>query len=57
MLLNDTDSEVKETVSVKGLSAKGREMIDGAPFDFSGGTRELTFGPRAAKFISFTLKK
>ena len=57
VLLNDTDSEVKETVSVKGLSAKGREMLDGAQFDFSGGTCELAFGPRAAKFISFTLKK
>lgn len=57
VLLNDTDAEVKETVSVKGLSAKGKEMLDGTSFDFSSGSCELTFGPRAAKFISFNLKK
>ena len=57
VLLNDTDAEVKETVSVKGLSAKGKEMLDGTQFDFADGSCELTFGPRAAKFISFNLKK
>lgn len=53
VLLNDTDSEVTQTVSVEGLSAEGRDILDGTAFDFSSGKCTMTFGPRAAFFISF----
>ena len=53
MLLNDTDTDMEETVSVKGLSAKGREILDKTPYDFSTGSCRIGFGPRGAKFIAF----
>ena len=53
VLLNDTDSDVEETVTVKGLAAKGREILDGVQFDFSSGSCKIKFGPRVARFISF----
>ena len=56
VLLNDTDSEVTQTVTVKGLSAKGRDILDGTSFDFMPGNCTMTFGPRAALFISFGSK-
>ena len=56
VLLNDTDENVSETVTVRGLSAKGIELLDGTRFDFTSGSYKFTFGPRAAHFISFKLK-
>ena len=53
VLLNDTDSDVEETVTAKGLAAKGEEILDGTQFDFSDGSCKIKFGPRAAKFILF----
>ena len=53
ILLNDTDQEVVQTVSVKGLSAKGREILDKTPYDFSTGSCRIGFSPRGAKFIAF----
>ena len=53
ILLNDTDSEMTQTVSVEGLSKKGRDILEGTSFDFSSGKCTMTFGPRAAFFISF----
>ena len=57
ILLNDTDSDVEQTVSVKGLSARGTEMLDGDGFDFTDGSCTFKFGPRAARFISFKMKQ
>lgn len=54
ILLNDTDETVSETVTVKGLKARGREILDGTPFDFSTGSCTVSFGPREARFIGFT---
>ena len=53
ILLNDTDSEVEQTVSLKELSANGVEILDGTKFDFTRGSCKIKFGPRAAQFISF----
>jgi hypothetical protein len=53
VLLNDTDSEMTQTVSVEGLSKKGRDILEGTSFDFSSGKCTMTFDPRAAFFISF----
>ena len=47
------DGEVEETVTVKGLSAKGREILDKTAYDFSTGSCRIGFGPRGAKFIAF----
>ncbi len=57
VLLNDTDGEVEETVTVKGLSAKGREILDKTAYDFSTGSCRIGFGPRGAKFIAFERTK
>ena len=56
VMLNDTDSDATHTVTVKGLSAKGREMLDGKAFDFSSGSCTVRFAPRTARFVSFKLK-
>jgi hypothetical protein len=56
VLLNDTDSEMTQTVSVEGLSKKGRDILEGTSFDFSSGKCTVTFAPRAAFFISFSGK-
>ena len=53
ILLNDTDREIKETVSVKGVSGTGREILRKTAFDFATGACDLTFGPREALFIAF----
>ena len=53
IVLNDTDAEVEQTVTVKGLSAKGTELLDQTPFDFTSGSCTLKLGPRGAKFIRF----
>ena len=53
VFLNDTDREIKETVSVKGLSGTGREIMRKTTYDFSSGACDLTFGPREALFILF----
>ena len=57
ILLNDTDRETKETVSVKGVSSMGREIMRKTMFDFSTGVCDLTFGPREALFIVFDGKE
>ena len=51
VLLNDTDETVTEMVSVRGVPAIGRDVLDGGTYDFTSGGAELTLGPRAAKFI------
>ena len=53
ILLNDTDREVRETVSVKGVSGMGQEIMRKTVFDFSTGVCDLTFGPREALFLAF----
>ena len=53
ILLNDTDREIKETISVKGVSGTGREILRKTAFDFTTGACDLTFGPREALFIAF----
>ena len=53
IVLNDTDEAMKQTVAVKGLSAKGTELLDGTAFDFASGSCALDLGPRGAKFIRF----
>ena len=53
ILLNDTDRETAETVSVKGVSGTGREIMRKTTYDFSSGACDLTFGPREALFILF----
>ena len=55
ILLNDTDSEVDQTVSVKGLAANGKELLDGGKFDFTSGSCKIKFPPRDARFITFDL--
>ena len=54
ILLNDTDETVEKTVSVKGLSAACREILDGDEYDFRSGSCRLRFGPRGAKFLRFS---
>ena len=56
IVLNDTDAAVEQTVAVKGLSAKGKELVDGAAFDFTSGACTLKLGPREARFIHFKMK-
>ena len=53
VLLNDTDAEVVQTVSVKGLSAKGEEILDKGAFDFTSGSCVIRLPPRDARFIRF----
>ena len=56
VLLNDTDEPVRQTVSVKGLSSVGTELLDGDRYDFSPGSCTIDLGPRGAKFIAFGMK-
>ncbi len=56
IVLNDTDAAVEQAVSVKGLSAKGVELLDKSTYDFTSGACALKLGPRGAKFIAFDLK-
>ena len=53
ILLNDTDREMTETVSVKGLSSVGKEIMRGISFDFTTGSSTMVLGPREALFIAF----
>ena len=53
ILLNDTDETATETVTVKDLVMKGRELLDGDEYDFSSGSCTISFGPREAKFLEF----
>ena len=55
VVLNDTDETEKQTVSVKGLSAKGREFVFKKPvtYDFTSGSCVLELGPRECRFILF----
>ena len=52
-LLNDTDGEIRQTVSITGVSAKGREAIDGTEFDFSSGSCTFDLPARTARFVQF----
>lgn len=54
VLLNDTDQAVRQKISVKGLSAKGKEILDDTSFDFADGTCEIDFAPRQSYFIEFS---
>ena len=53
IVLNDTAEAVMQTVTVKGLSAKGTELLDQTTFDFTSGSCTLKLEPRGAKFIRF----
>ena len=53
ILLNDTDREISETVSVKGLSAKGRDIFSAAERDFTSGSCVFALPPRESAFVLF----
>jgi len=53
IVLNDTDAAVEQTVTVKGLSAQGTELLDKSTYDFMSGACTLKLAPREAKFIKF----
>ena len=55
IMLNDTDSEVSETVSVKGLSSVGKDIFSGAAYDFSSGSCRVVLPPRESAFVLFPL--
>ena len=55
ILLNDTDGEMAQEVSVKGLSSVGTEILDKGKFDFTSGKCKIKFPPRDARFIAFDL--
>lgn len=57
IVLNDTDRPVRQRVTVDGLSARGRELIDKNEYDFTSGACDLELGPRGAKFIGFQLAR
>ena len=53
IMLNDTDSEVSEVVSVRGLSSAGRDIFSGAAYDFSSGSCRVVLPPRESAFVLF----
>ena len=53
VLLNDSDVEIAEFVTVRGLAAVGEEIMRKTRYDFSSGGAMLNFGPREALFICF----
>jgi len=53
ILLNDTDHEIVETVSVQGLSATGEDIYGNGSFDFTSGSCDLILPPRESRFIVF----
>lgn len=57
ILLNDTDREMVETVSVKGLSARGRDIFSSAERDFTSGSCGFTLPPRESAFVLFDAAK
>ena len=53
ILLNDTDKDVKETVSVKGLSGKGTDIFGNGTYDFADGSCAFELPPRESRFVLF----
>ncbi len=53
ILLNDTDQDVKKTVSVKGLSGKGKDIFDNGTYDFADGSCVFELPPRESRFVLF----
>ena len=53
ILLNDTDDEVSQTVSVAGLKAKGEDIFSKEQFDFTTGKCTFTLPPRESRFVLF----
>ena len=53
ILLNDTDDEVSQTISVKGLKAIGKDIFSDEQFDFRTGACTFTLPPRESRFILF----
>lgn len=53
MLLNDTDEEVMETVSVKRLASSGKDIFNGRMFDFTSGRCDVRLPPRESLCILF----
>lgn len=57
IILNDTEETIEQTVSVKGLSATGTDVLDeSVKYDFSSGRCVFSLGPRESRFIRFDLK-
>ena len=57
IVLNDTDEPVVQTVAVKGLSAKGEDVLDASVrYDFSSGSCVMKLGPRESRFVKFSLR-
>ena len=55
ILLNDTDDEVSQTVSVTGLKAKGQDIFSKEQFDFTTGKCTFVLPPRESRFVLFKL--
>ena len=53
ILLNDTDGDVSQTISVKGLKAIGKDIFSDEQFDFRTGACTFTLPPRESRFILF----
>ena len=53
ILLNDTDQDVKKTVSVKGLSGKGKDIFGNGTYDFASGSCLFELPPRESRFVLF----
>ena len=53
ILLNDTDADVAQTVSVAGLDATGTDIFSGAKFEFRQGSCDIMMPPRESVFILF----
>ena len=53
ILLNDTDADKAETVSVKGLAGIGRDLFGKGTCDLTSGGCTLTLGPRESRFFAF----
>ena len=53
IVLNDTDSAIRQTVSVRGISGRGHEILDGTEYDFTNGSCAVALPPRGSVFIRF----
>lgn len=53
IILNDTDRELKETVTVRGLSAVGTDIFNRLNYHFETGSCAITLPPRESLFIHF----
>lgn len=51
VLLNDTDEEMTEVVSVKGVSSQGTDIFNGKDYDFSSGYCTIVLPPRESLFV------